>query len=90
MLNLKKFSDSFAQSLFQRKLRKYWVKWPEKYRRYQKRCILKSIDVTDNGTKKYRVTVSRYFCTAVLPTYHGNIVLASKIKKNKKNYNLNI
>jgi len=46
------FSDIFAQSVFQKSYRN---------RRYQKRYILKSIDVTDNGTKKYRVTnVPRY------------------------------
>jgi len=68
MLHFKKISN-FLLKVFSKKLPKYRVKRPKKYRRYQKRYILKSIDVTDNGTKKYRITVPRYKSTAVLPTY---------------------
>jgi len=42
------------------------VKQPKNYRRYQKRCILKSIDVTDNGCKKvkrYSTAVSHNLIT---------------------------
>ena len=56
----------------QKKLPKYRVKTVH---------FLKSIDGTDNGTKKYRVTVPRYFCTAVpryfctfVPLYRGTFV----------------
>jgi len=39
MLHLKKLSDFFAQSLFQKNLSKYRIKRPKYYRRYQKRYI---------------------------------------------------
>jgi len=61
-----------------KKLPKYRVKQPKKYRRYQKQYFLKSIDVTDNGTKKvlrYRTVLLLYYGTAHL------CILATSFKK---------
>ena len=62
-----KFS-AFAFLSLLKKFPKYRVKRSKKYQRYHKRYIfLKVPTVPIPVLKTYRVTVPRYFCTAVLP-----------------------